>query len=194
MEPMKSSHSLLLACTIALFGTLRVDAGSITFLTQTSTELTGTFSFTDSERLVSAPASIFGQLPGSDSEGSQRLFGERNVTDSVVTVQFGAQEFGIPMDPYFVQVDVLTPTIFPELLGTYTNSPSGRPVNFRFYGFTESSGTALGTFSGNFSFQAIDDNGEPEEPGIPTVPDSGSTLSFLGVALAGLGLIRRRLR
>jgi len=188
---MIAKYALLLACSIALAGSLRVDAATITFQTETTTELTGTFLFTDSESLFSDTASIFLQLPGQVGDNFQRLFGERNATEAGVTVQFFAQDLGLPDDPYFFAFPVQAPTVFPEVVGTYINSPAGLPVNFRFYDLTESSGGIFGTFSGKFSFVVA---GNPEEPGVPGVPDSGSTLTFLGLVLAGLGLLRRRSR
>jgi len=178
-------HPLLLACSLVLAGCLRVDAATITFETQTTTELSGTFLFTDSESLLSDTASIFLQLPGPAGDNFQRLFGERNGTDTGVTVQFFAQDLGLPEDPYFFEFPVQAPTVFPDVVGTYINSPAGLPVNFRFYDLAESTGGILGTFSGKFSFRVVEVSG---------VPDSGSTLSFLGVVLAGFGLARRRSR
>jgi len=179
---MKARCTFLTVFFIALAGAFRVDAAAIIFLTETTTELTGSFSFTDNESLFSETASTFRDLPGPDSDEFQRFLGERNWSDAGVTVQFGVQGFGFPDDPYFFEFPVQAATNFPEILGTYTNSPTGRPVNFRFYDFVESSGVRLGTFSGKFSFQ------------VSEVPDSGATLGFLGLGLVGLGMFRRRAR
>jgi len=48
--------------------------------------------------------------------------------------------------------------------------------------------------SATFSFGTTSGNNVPGTPNIPNVPDGGSTLTLLGAALGGLGLVRRFVR